>query len=111
MESQKLALVESASDDPDGEVLICSTERSGLCQPISPKPGVPFSAVTPSMWPQAHDLSSSTPSPASSVTNGTISSEEILYDEFGFRIDEEDGPEQSSNKLLGIPFTEDPSIR
>lgn len=29
------------------------------------------------------------------------------FDEFGFRVEEEDGPEPSSNKLLSIPFTED----
>lgn len=28
------------------------------------------------------------------------------FDEFGFRVEEEDGPEQSSSKLLGIPFIE-----
>lgn len=28
------------------------------------------------------------------------------FDEFGFRVEEEDGPEQSSNKLLSIPFIE-----
>jgi hypothetical protein len=33
------------------------------------------------------------------------------YDEFGFRVEEEDGPEQSSNKLLGIPFVEEPQHR
>lgn len=33
------------------------------------------------------------------------------FDEFGFRVDEEDGPEQNSNKLLGIPFVEDPQHR
>lgn len=33
------------------------------------------------------------------------------FDEFGFRVEEEDGPEQSSNKLLSIPFTEDPQQR
>jgi hypothetical protein len=92
-----LALVESASDDPDGEVLICSTEGSGLCQPISPKPGIPFSAVTPSMWP-----------PELTATNGSSPGEEVIYDEFGFRID--DGPEHSS-KILGVPFSEEPSIR
>lgn len=98
MESpQKLALVESASDDPDGEVLICSTEGSGLCQPLSPKPGIPFSAVTPSMWPPE-------------LTNDVSPEEKISYDEFGFRM-EEDGMEQDSDKTLGPPFTEEPSIR
>lgn len=33
------------------------------------------------------------------------------FDEFGFRVEEEDGPEQSSKKLLGIPFVEDPQHR
>ncbi|XP_021957950.1 small G protein signaling modulator 3 isoform X2 [Folsomia candida] len=60
---------------------------------MTPKPGVPFSAVTPSMWPP------------------DLSDEDCGYDELGFRIEEEDGPEQSSKKLLGIPFTEDPSVR
>ena len=30
------------------------------------------------------------------------------WDEFGFRVDEEDGPEDSSSKLLSIPFQESP---
>ena len=30
------------------------------------------------------------------------------FDEFGFRVEEEDGPEQSSRKLLSQPLTEDP---
>lgn len=33
------------------------------------------------------------------------------FDEFGFRVEEEDGPEQSSTKLLSQPFTEDPLHR
>jgi len=33
------------------------------------------------------------------------------FDEFGFRVEEEDGPEQNSKKLLGIPFVEDPQHR
>jgi hypothetical protein len=35
----------------------------------------------------------------------------VRFDEFGFRVEEEDGPEQNSNKLLGIPFVEDPQHR
>ena len=30
------------------------------------------------------------------------------YDEFGFRVEEEDGPEHCSSKLLSIPFIESP---
>lgn len=33
------------------------------------------------------------------------------FDEFGFRVEEEDGPEQCSNKLLSIPFSEDDQHR
>lgn len=37
--------------------------------------------------------------------------EEFTYDEFGFRIEQEDKPEPDSSKLLGIPFVEDESSR
>lgn len=37
--------------------------------------------------------------------------EEFTYDEFGFRIEQEDKPEPDSSKLLGIPFVEDESNR
>jgi hypothetical protein len=33
------------------------------------------------------------------------------FDEFGFRVEEEDGPEPVSNKLLSTPFIEDPQQR
>lgn len=33
------------------------------------------------------------------------------FDEFGFRVEEEDGPEPSSNKLLSTPFSEDEQQR
>lgn len=33
------------------------------------------------------------------------------FDEFGFRVEEEDGPEQNSKKLLSQPFVEDPQHR
>ena len=35
---------------------------------------------------------------------------EFTWDEFGFRVEEEDGPEDSSNKLLSIPFVESPKV-
>ena len=97
-------MVESACDEqelesePDPELLLNSSERTGLCQSVCPKPGVSFSAVTSSMWP-------------TEITHGTEDDEESGFDELGFRIEEEDGPEQSSNKLLGIPFTEDQNVR
>ena len=36
---------------------------------------------------------------------------EFRFDEFGFKVEEEDGPEQISNKLLSTPFIEDPQQR
>ena len=33
--------------------------------------------------------------------------DEVEYDEFGFRLDVEDGPEDSSNALVSAPFEEE----
>ena len=33
------------------------------------------------------------------------------FDEFGFKVDIEDGPEQSSSKLLSTPFQDNPQQR
>ncbi|XP_056379985.1 small G protein signaling modulator 3 isoform X5 [Hyla sarda] len=41
----------------------------------------------------------------------TVDQPEFRYDEFGFRVDKEDGAEPNSSKLLGIPLTEDPQQR
>ena len=66
----------------------------------APCKGGPFSALTPSMWPakgirsEAEDIS-----------------EDEEYDEFGFKVDVEDGPEQSSSKLLSTPFKDNPQQR
>ena len=42
------------------------------------------------------------------ATQGSGPNAQPLYrwDEFGFRVEEEDGPEDTSSKLLSIPFTE-----
>ncbi|XP_017773688.1 PREDICTED: small G protein signaling modulator 3 homolog [Nicrophorus vespilloides] len=72
---------------------------------LTPTPGGPFSALTSTMWPQ--DIMAK----LSIIPEDPNSQPEYRFDEFGFRVDEEDGPEQSSNKLLGIPFVEDPQHR
>ncbi|KAG8436335.1 hypothetical protein GDO86_007438 [Hymenochirus boettgeri] len=74
---------------------------SGSCTPL---PGGPFSALTPSMWPQ--DILVKYTQKEQSVEQP-----EFRYDEFGFRVDKEDGAEPNSSKLLGIPLTEDPQQR
>ncbi|XP_043266479.1 small G protein signaling modulator 3 homolog [Venturia canescens] len=80
-------------------------EGSSLCEDqISPAPGGPFSALTPSMWPQDILVKLNQPDDPNSQP-------EYRFDEFGFRVEEEDGPEQSSKKLLGVPFVEDPQHR
>ncbi|XP_008551233.1 small G protein signaling modulator 3 homolog [Microplitis demolitor] len=71
---------------------------------LSPVPGGPFSALTPSMWPQ--DILAKLSQP-----DDPNSQPDYRFDEFGFRVEEEDGPEQSSKKLLGVPFVEDPQHR
>ncbi|KAF2355674.1 SH3 domain [Trinorchestia longiramus] len=63
----------------------------------------PFSAVTPSMWPQ--DLTFFTSMENHKDPNHQP---EYRFDEFGYRVEEEDGPEQSSRKLLSQPLMEDP---
>ena len=42
-------------------------------------------------------------------TNSGCNDEE--FDEFGFKVDVEDGPEQSSSKLLSTPFQDNPQQR
>jgi small G protein signaling modulator 3 len=59
--------------------------------------------LTPSMWPQEILAKLSQPEAADPP--------DYRFDEFGFRVEEEDGPEQSSSKLLSIPFTENKKER
>ena len=104
---QKLALVESACDDPDLELEpepISSSSssamgrhrhgdsdgdsRNGLCQTIKLKPGVPFSGITPSMWPPPPPTSMGKRKGRDSETDeGGDEDDPILYDELGFRLE------------------------
>ncbi|XP_069671579.1 small G protein signaling modulator 3 homolog isoform X1 [Periplaneta americana] len=102
--------VDTALSEDEGETdLSCLGEVSeGLsikADGVTPTPGGPFSALTPSMWPQ--DILSK----LGQQPDDPNSQPEYRFDEFGFRVEEEDGPEQNSNKLLGIPFVEDPQHR
>ncbi|ESN99630.1 hypothetical protein HELRODRAFT_113708 [Helobdella robusta] len=71
---------------------------------LNPSPGGPFSALTPSMWPQDILLR---------LQNDEDDDDciDYWYDEFGFKVEEEDGPEENSNKLLSQRFVEDPQHR
>lgn len=110
--SNKGTTVETLSDDDEtypqdvGESISIRANLFGSPsgQGYSPAPGGPFSALTPSMWPQDLLASFAQPEDAASYPD-------FRFDEFGFRIEEEDGPEQNSNKLLSTPFTEDPQHR
>ncbi|XP_059413007.1 small G protein signaling modulator 3 isoform X3 [Carassius carassius] len=70
----------------------------------TPAPGGPFSALTPSMWPQ--DIL------AKYFQKDPDMEAELQYDEFGFRIDSEDGVETSKwQRGEGAPQKEDPQQR
>lgn len=93
---------------------------------IRPVPGGPFSALTPSMWPQEILAKLRQPEVTFAAFQYKIVSlifgfsfksddpneqPDYHFDEFGFRVEVEDGPEPSSNKLLSIPYTEDEQQR
>jgi small G protein signaling modulator 3 len=90
-----------ASED-DSEIIEL-VETLSIDDAIKPLPGDAFSALTPSMWPQEILAKLSQPEAADPP--------DYRFDEFGFRVEEEDGPEQSSSKLLSIPFTENKKER
>ncbi|XP_016404818.1 small G protein signaling modulator 3 isoform X1 [Sinocyclocheilus rhinocerous] len=70
----------------------------------TPAPGGPFSALTPSMWPQ--DIL------AKYCQKDPSMGAELQYDEFGFRIDSEDGVETRKwQRGEGAPQREDPQQR
>ncbi|RXN05510.1 small G signaling modulator 3 isoform X1 [Labeo rohita] len=70
----------------------------------TPAPGGPFSALTPSMWPQ--DIL------AKYFQKDPNMEAELQYDEFGFRIDSEDGNETRKwQRGEGAPQREDPQQR
>ncbi|GCB69147.1 hypothetical protein scyTo_0012372, partial [Scyliorhinus torazame] len=63
-----------------------------------------FTALTPSMWPQETVNKCS-------QKEESAEQPEIRYDEFGFRIDREDGAEPNSRRIMGVPLPEDPQQR
>ncbi len=103
------------SEDPEG---VHATPREG-----------PFSALTPSMWPSAQQRKMQQKADRKRIQKQKRSEEEeeeeeeedkvereadggeeedhTTYDEFGFKIEKEDGPEDSSNRLLSEPFQQD----
>ncbi|CAH1795420.1 unnamed protein product [Owenia fusiformis] len=104
--------VETLSEDEDD--LTMRNEGSGVSISATqnytngdfvPTPGGPFSALTPSMWPQ--DLLSKLNNPPED-SSGQL---DYRFDEFGFKVEEEDGPEETSSKLLSTPYVEDPQHR
>ena len=71
----------------------------------SPQPGGPFSALAPSMQPAVLE-------PETNRLNTDPNAQpDFTWDEFGFRVEEEDGPEDTSSKLLSLPFLESPRRR
>ncbi|XP_023227030.1 uncharacterized protein LOC111627662 [Centruroides sculpturatus] len=88
--SSKGTTVETLSDDDEsyphdvGESISIRANLFGSPsgQGYSPAPGGPFSALTPSMWPQDLLASFAQPEDAASYPD-------FRFDEFGFRIEEE----------------------
>uniref|UniRef100_W5MZQ6 RUN and TBC1 domain-containing protein 3 n=1 Tax=Lepisosteus oculatus TaxID=7918 RepID=W5MZQ6_LEPOC len=77
--------------------------QASMSGSYTPTPGGPFSALTPSMWPQ--DL-------LSKYYQKDSEELEIQYDEFGFRVESEaDGTELQPDQLSGTPLVEDPQQR
>uniref|UniRef100_T1GYM0 Uncharacterized protein n=1 Tax=Megaselia scalaris TaxID=36166 RepID=T1GYM0_MEGSC len=87
---QQLNDSEEEPDYPD-----CITEEINVIDGLRPNPGGPFSALTPSMWPQEILAKLKEPS-----VDEPYYQPDYQFDEFGFRVEEEDGPEQMSKKIL-----------
>ncbi|XP_071486409.1 small G protein signaling modulator 3 homolog [Diadema antillarum] len=94
---------ETLSEDEDEMSSKMSRQRRGSGG-YTPAPGGPFSALIPSMWPQ--DILAKL---AQTEDSGAVG--DFYYDEFGFRVEEEDKAEPNSSKLLSEPFVEDPQQR
>ncbi|XP_075222626.1 small G protein signaling modulator 3 homolog isoform X2 [Lycorma delicatula] len=98
--------VETAVSDEESDSVFNANdavEGIGLAADIfTPTPGGPFSALTPSMWPQEilNKLRMIAEDPTCQL--------DFHYDEFGFRLDEDD---DANNRLIDIPFVEDPQHR
>lgn len=116
---------DAESDDSDGQGIFSQGPESAaisayefpaklgrqrqLRKRLTPTPGGAFSALTPSMVPQEIMIKYGQGETAEAEDpEGEFG---YRYDEFGFRVEEEDGPEQSSNKLLSQPLIEDTSHR
>ncbi|XP_074647202.1 small G protein signaling modulator 3 homolog isoform X2 [Tubulanus polymorphus] len=103
--------VDTLSEDEEdiimstGESINASATLTSTESDFIPTPGGPFSALTPSMWPQ-DILEKLSHQPEDH--NGQL---DYRYDEFGFKVEEEDGPEENSSKLLSTPFVEEPQHR
>ncbi|XP_029325373.1 small G protein signaling modulator 3 isoform X1 [Mus caroli] len=70
----------------------------------TPSAGGPFSALTPSIWPQEILAKYSQKEESSEQP-------EFCYDEFGFRVDKEEGSEPGGSQMTGSPLVEDPPQR
>lgn len=102
----------ACAEDDDGEFNIDVSEGitisgEGQIPPGLINPGGPFSALIPSMVPQEILVKLNN----TKETEDPNEQPEFRFDEFGFRVEEEDGPEPVSNKLLSTPFIEDPQQR
>lgn len=91
------ALQNQASD----EIVVSELKQNLTTNNAISYTGSPFSGIVSSMVPQ--DIIAKLENELNSESNGQP---DFTYDEFGFRVEEEDASEKSSNKLLSTPFIE-----
>ncbi|VDI51020.1 small G protein signaling modulator 3 [Mytilus galloprovincialis] len=122
--SSKATEVETLSEDEDdiaqqsGHIGM-SPSHTTSPQGFVPTPGGPFSALTPSMWPEdiLTKLSNQVDFTYMFIFKSSLG---FYYNTFGYFLISEDlicldfifdGPEENSSKLLSTPFVEDPQHR
>ncbi|XP_077286279.1 small G protein signaling modulator 3 homolog isoform X2 [Arctopsyche grandis] len=93
-----------AEDDPEDLPEIVNGLQ--ISENLHPTPGGPFSLLTSSMWPQS--LLTKLGQPECDEPN---EDNECHFDEFGFRIEEDEESQQSSSKVTCDPVAEDDQQR
>ncbi|KAF7995807.1 hypothetical protein HCN44_006914 [Aphidius gifuensis] len=96
---------EDDDDDDDDNNLSKYGMNGHSSDIISPSPGGSFSALTSSMWPQ--DILAK----LSAQPDDQSYQSDYHFDEFGFRIEEQDSPNKNTKKFNDISFCEEPENR
>lgn len=98
--------INAALTEDDPEDLPELTNGLQISEKLHPTPGGPFSALTSSMWPE--NLLAKLEQPETFDPNDN---KECQFDEFGFRIEDEEGSQSCTNKVTFDIETEDDQQR